>query len=75
MMLGRRWERLSSAFIASLRLTRRPERPLPARTVSNFGFHFVRMLTLNAPGTGFSDTTNKYPPPQPEYIAPGNCAW
>ena len=29
-----------------------------------------RMFTLKPPGTGRSETTNRYPPPHPEYIAP-----
>ena len=35
----------------------------------------VRTLTWNAPGTGFSETTIRYPPPEPENIAPGNPRW
>jgi len=27
--------------------------------------------TRNEPGTGFSETTIMYPPPHPEYMAPG----
>ena len=30
----------------------------------------LRTLIWNAPGTGRSETMYKYPPPQPEYIAP-----
>ncbi len=32
-------------------------------------------LHLESPGTGSSETTYKYPPPQPEYIAPAYRAW
>lgn len=32
-------------------------------------------LTRNAPGTDWSDTTYRYPPPQPEYMAPGYRPW
>ena len=40
-----------------------------------WGIHFaaVRTFTLKAPATGLSETTIKYPPPQPEYIAPRYC--
>jgi len=33
--------------------------------------HCSFTLTSNDPGTTSSDTTYRYPPPQPEYIAPG----
>lgn len=38
-------------------------------------YAFKRMLIFNAPGTGSFEMTSRYPPPQPEYIAPQYCCW
>ena len=43
--------------------------PTPRQQLSPMTLH-----NNPAPGTGFSDTTYRYPPPQPEYIAPGYFA-
>ncbi len=36
-----------------------------------YGLHGRRTCTRMAPGTGSPETTHRYPPPQPEYMAPG----